>query len=693
MMDANALLEQADALLERNQLNEAKRLYAEVAQHAPANADAWMMLGLIEQEQAQPAAAEAHLRRAVELDDQFVEAQLNLANLLRQQGRLDEATHFANLAVKCDEGYTEAWVFLGGVYQSRGMLAEAIAANQRALQLAPDLTDLWLHQGALSLQYGQFQNAVQCYRQVIAQAPTHAEAHNRLGGALMRQAKYAEAETAIRTSLQIDPGYVEAHANLGNLFLEMEQYNRAADCFRQALQINPNFVGALANLGHLAYQQKQFSDAAPYYEKVLQLAPDFTEAHLVLGNIHLELGDAAAAVRCFEEGVRSAPLNPDARISLGYALNELGEQSKANAQFIRALEINPNHAQAHFNQGLTQKALGNYTEAASCFGKALSLEPNNIETQLALSLVSLLLGNLAEGWRHYRARPSMRDKPWSAPDALANDLHGKRFLLVKDQGIGDEIFFLRFAPLLKARGAWIAYRTDPKIASLVARCAFIDQVVGEHEALESIDATLSVGDLPYLLEVNEIDQIPAPIPLPVLADAMDAVQQELKKMGEGPFIGVTWWAGSKQTRADQANLAFREIPLPELADVLRGVQATILILQRNPSREDIEYLRQAVDLPIHDLSYLNNNIEHMLALLSFLDDYIGVDNTNMHLSACVSKPCRILVPHPPEWRAMSESRHSIWFPGFSLYRQSPDSDWSPALQALKSDLAGFAERG
>lgn len=691
MNTADSLLEAADALLEKNRIAEAKLLYAEITQHYPDNADAWLMLGLIAQEQAQSGVAEGHLRRAVELDDQLVEAHLNLANLLRQQGRLDEAAHFANLAVQSDADYTEAWVFLGGLYQSRGMLAEAIAANERALRLDPGLTALWLQQGTLALQYGQFQSAVQCYRQVVAQTPENAEAHNLLGGALLRQAKYTEAEAAIRAALQIDPDYVEAHANLGNLFLSTEQFDKAAVCFRLALQINPDFVGALINLGHLAHQQKRYSEAIPYYEKALQISPDFADGYLVLGNIHLELGDAKTAVEWLEEGVRRVPGNADAVVNLGYALNELGEPMQARAQFMRVLEMNPRHAQAHFNLGLTQKALGHYAEAASCFESALSLDPNNIETQLALSLVSLLRGNLAVGWRHYGARQSMRDKAWAATEPLVGDLHGKRFLLVKDQGIGDEIFFLRFAPLLKAQGAWIAYRTDPKIASLVARCPFVDQVIDGDETPASIDATFSVGDLPFLLGVGEIDQVPSPFPLPVQANALDAVRQELEKMGAGSFIGVTWWAGSKQASADQAKLAYREIPLPELVNVLQGIKATILILQRNPAPEDVEYLRQALDVPVHDVSFLNDDIERMLALLSVLDDYVGVDNTNMHLSACVGKPCRILVPHPPEWRAMAEGKHSIWFPGFSLYRQSPEGDWSNALQALKSDWAGFAD--
>jgi hypothetical protein len=76
----------------------------------------------------------------------------------------------------------------------------------------------------------------------------------------------------------------------------------------------------------------------------------------------------------------------------------------------------------------------------------------------------------------------------------------------------------------------------------------------------------------------------------------------------------------------------------------------------------------------------------MLALLALIDDYIGVSNTNMHLRAGVGKTARVLVPCPAEWRWMAKGNRSPWFPGFSIYRQENNGDWSNALAQLAADL-------
>ena len=114
---------------------------------------------------------------------------------------------------------------------------------------------------------------------------------------------------------------------------------------------------------------------------------------------------------------------------------------------------------------------------------------------------------------------------------------------------------------------------------------------------------------------------------------------------------------------------------------------TFIAVQRNPQPGEIESLSSEFGQPVHDFSELNEDLEGMLALMSLLDDYIGVSNTNTHLRAGVGKTGRVLVPNPPDWRwMMNHGRTSPWFPGFTVYRQSLNGDWDTALADLKRDL-------
>jgi hypothetical protein len=84
---------------------------------------------------------------------------------------------------------------------------------------------------------------------------------------------------------------------------------------------------------------------------------------------------------------------------------------------------------------------------------------------------------------------------------------------------------------------------------------------------------------------------------------------------------------------------------------------------------------------------LNDRLDDMAAVLSLIEEYVGVSNTNMHILAAVGKTARVLVPYPPEYRWMHSGQTSPWFPGFRVYRQPASLDWTQPLRELSNDLA------
>ncbi len=126
----------------------------------------------------------------------------------------------------------------------------------------------------------------------------------------------------------------------------------------------------------------------------------------------------------------------------------------------------------------------------------------------------------------------------------------------------------------------------------------------------------------------------------------------------------------------------KTVPLEALGAALRPIRATWISVQRLPVAGEREALAAALGGPVHDFSAANDDLEEMLALLSLVDDYIGVSNLNAHLRGAVERSMQVLVPHPPEWRWGIEGDRSPWFPGMRVLRQAQDGDWSTALASL-----------
>ncbi len=532
-----------------------------------------------------------------------------------------------------------------------GRLAEAEAIYKRILDCQPDHADALHLLGMITYRRGGLDAAVDLIGRAIAADDAVANFHTNLGNVLAAKGLKQDAIAAYLRALALDPGSAIAHNNLGNAHLALGRLDEAEENYRAAIAQEPDYWPAHCNLGNALLRKQQHQAAAESYRQALRIKPDSAEA---LGNLG-ELRHLDGALGEAEELLQSA------------------------------IAIDPGLVAAHSNLGALWMDLGRYDDACERLEHVQSLDPDYLPARTNLGLLALLRGEYATAWPFYAARQSVREHAgalWQEP--LPRDLAGKHVLILKDQGLGDEIFFLRFAPVLKARGARITYCAGAKIVAILKRLPFLDEVVTSEAGLEAPDYKLSAGDLPLALGMVSAGDLPPVYSLPMEDGREAAMTRRLGELGPPPYIALTWRAGTPH----EPGSIFKEAPAAVLARTLAAVSGTVVALQRNPEPGEIAAVTAALGRPVHDLTDLNDDLEDMLAALSLIDEYVTVSNTNVHLRCGVGRPSRVLVPNPPEWRWMAAGDQSPWFPGSPVYRQGVDGSWDGALARLARDLGG-----
>lgn len=254
-----------------------------------------------------------HLKAAVRMRPDFVEARTSLGAALSEMGELPDSVSQLRMAIALRPDFAPAHNDLGNVLaKTPGGSEEAIAEFGKALRLKSGYAEAHNNLGSLLAKLpGKLPQAIREYRAALSRKPDYAEAHNNLGFAVLQA--YGELNEAARecqAAIQLKPDYAEAHNNLGLVFSQFpDRRNDAVAEYQRALQIRPPFAEAHFNLGSLLLRSGRLPDAIQQFQAALQIRPDYGNAHYGLAVALEKKGSTWEAIAEYESAlkIRSDP--------------------------------------------------------------------------------------------------------------------------------------------------------------------------------------------------------------------------------------------------------------------------------------------------------------------------------------------------------------------------------------------------
>jgi Flp pilus assembly protein TadD len=507
--------------------------------------------------------------------------------------------------------------------------------------------------GMDALGAGDHSAAADYFREITMRNPGHHQAWNALAWARLYGGEPAEAAAHVRRALEIERRNVEYLNTLGVAQGELGEFDAAEATFRKALKFKPGYVEAILNLGKILLKQRRIADTVRAYELAYSIAPETPKLAITLAHVYRKAGRAANAKALLESAW------------------------KADEEFTMQM------AEAELE-------LGEHVAAVARLREAIAAHPDWVQVRVQLAHTRLAAGEWREGWAQFVFHRLERRPGTFVLPALPSKLEGSRILLRGEQGIGDVLFFLRFAAALRERGASLTIACEAKLHPLL-RGPLLEAVrlpAADDGQAAGFGARIWLGDLPAVMAA---DSSPPAWPLWVAEADKGRARELLASLGPAPYLGVTWRGGTDVLRGKEfggdKTLLMKEVPPQQLGAALRGWKGTVVSLQRLPRPGEREMLASAAACVVHDLSHLNEELVANLAIVSLLDEYAGVSNANMHLLAGTGRTARVLVPYPAEWR-WARAGASPWFPGFTVYREPQARGWSEPLAALRRDLIG-----
>lgn len=513
--------------------------------------------------------------------------------------------------------------------------------------------------------------------------PVTAAEQVRLAENALAAGRFAEAADLLRTATRLDRDSPRPRLLLAYALVQGNQPDDAITVLRRLIERHPSNADAWFNLGNLLRKQRRLEEAIHALRRAAQLRPESPEARINLGLVLVQHGKLEEAERELSASIALFPAEPDLWINLAQVQRVTRRWTQAVATLDRCIALDPAHAGYRVTRALALHEGGRSEAALETLDALLRTRPEVAEARFIRGQILLSRNQWRGGWDDYLWRParlawlaSQGKASATRPPSLA-DLAGRPVALVGEQGLGDTLFFLRFAPELARSVASVHLDVQPRLAAVLSP-AWATPLPARGEPVR-----LLVGDLPFLLDAG-----PA-APLPLAADERRRAQfrERLRGCGPAPYIGITWQGGVPWSEhALPGASLFKRLSPAALGRALAGVPGTLICLQRGLLHEDIASLSEGARRRGHDFSQVNEELPDALAVLAELDEYVAVSNTNVHLNEGLGKRTRVLVTHPAEWRWGEAESTTPWFSQAIVYRQRQDASWDCALRKLASDL-------
>ncbi len=678
-----------NALKDQGQLDEAVDAYREALRIDPDYVDGYYNLGIALKSRDKADEAIACYREALRIRPDFVEARFNLGNLFKAQGLLPEALEALEIVIDQRPDFSEAHFQLGGVLKALGRAPQARAALAQSIRLKPSLADAHHALGNLLHEQGEIDAAIASFQEALRQHPNFMEAYNNLATTLRDAKRYVEAEQNCRQALAIDPACAEALSNLGLILQDQQRTAEAIGCQREALRLRPDLAAAHNGLGVALESQGDYDAALACLREAVRLQPDFSEAYNNLGGVLKALGKNGEAIVCFEEALRWNADFAEAHNGLGAVLQLSAHPEEALAEYQQALELKPDYAEAHCNVGQLLAEQGKPDAALARYDHAIRLQPTLATVRQNRAITLLLMGDFAAGWPEYEWRLKLSDAPpcpWTQRVWDGSPLEGRAIVLHHEQGLGDTLQCIRYAPLVAARGGRVIVACPKKLVPILGTCSGIERFCTEDDPLPDADLRAPLMSLPGIFK-TDLASIPADIPY--LSAPPDLVRHWGGKLAGKHRLRVgIHWQGNPIYRGDR----FRSFSLAEFAPLAAIQRVRLLSLQKGPGIEQLADAPFAVeDLGSH-LDEAGAAFCETAAVIENLDLVITSDSALAHLAGALGANVWLALPFAPDWRWLLDRPDSPWYPTMRLFRQSRPADWGGVFQQIAAELSPLAAR-
>ena len=476
---------------------------------------------------------------------------------------------------------------------------------------------------------------------------------------------------------------VEYLQNLHSTYLKKNKISKSEPLVKKILQIDNKNYGALRDLGYIEYLKGNIENAHIIFKKIVNKKTTDPFALNIFGLVFLKKNLFQDAINIFNQAISHNPKYIDSYNNLGKAYFDLEDLDRAFIFFKKAYKISKNNSKTLINIGNFLSLRDKNLYAIKAYEKALTNDPHNIEVysnislayarnrdfknankfyelaqqnnnispalNLSMAYLYIYKNNFERAWDFFESRKynsKFRQKESlikKASEAKKETIINKKILVLREQGIGEEILFSSMYKELIALNNNLKIETDKRLISIFER-SFQNKIFvpdgyysKKEKVLKKFDSIIFAGSLCAYFRKNKKDFLKVPY---LVAD-----QTKTKEVKKNQIfsthqlkIGISW----KSVVSVYGRL--KSLKLSDFAPLFKKGRQFINLQYGDVEGEINLKENKNLELYSFDTIDLFNDLEGLMSILKNIDVFVTVSNSTAHIAAAMGIKTFLICP-------------------------------------------------
>ena len=548
-------------------------------------------------------------------------------------------------------------------------------------------------------QVGNIKTAIQCYTEVAELSKTQWKSRQNLALIYLDTKQYSKALRFINEVLLIKENYQPALRDKALILFQLNQLDEALIKIKESIKLNNKDYIAYNTMGLILLRMLKKDEARKIFIEAIKINKDYAPSFSNLGRCYEMLNMPEESLKCFEQAIVIDPnsfivLNNLAGYYLDKGLYKKGLQLYQKANSINALDLTvlANIAGSYFY-------LDNYELSIKYIKQCLKKDPQNDEFKKLYSLILFKVGEYEQAWSYHEGRLRLSTYFYNEDSQKIKKFltHNKellpenKILIIKEQGIGDEILFSSIYPELLNNFKNVKIESDPKLIPLFKKSMSMSNnnifyplgsFSNSEEKLKKFDRVLYAGSLGKKFRLKNSDFSSKPY-LNTEDDEIKRIENELNNIDHNYKIGISW----KSFRKKKSIGLIKSMELNDFQSLINLPKFTFINLQYGDIKKEIlEFNKNNNKIHTIESVDMYDDLIALAALLKNLNLFISTSNTTAHLAGALGVETWLIKPknHASFFYWNQVSDRTPWYGSIKLYDGNKNTD--KIVEDIKIDL-------